>query len=73
MIIYEVIYIYLNENLKARHFTIFLVAVWSGVNVGGVRLREVKPELGTDQDPEKWGQIHTDVINRYFVYLMFYT
>ncbi|KAG5878861.1 hypothetical protein JTB14_006850 [Gonioctena quinquepunctata] len=39
------------------------VAVWSGVNVAGVRLREINPSIGTAQDPEKWKDIHADVIN----------
>nr|ARI45071.1 lactate dehydrogenase isoform 3 [Leptinotarsa decemlineata] len=39
------------------------VAVWSGVNVAGVRLREINPSIGTDEDPENWKQVHKDVIN----------
>lgn len=39
-----------------------LVAVWSGVNVAGVRLRELNPAIGTDEDPENWKQVHEDVI-----------
>ncbi|KAJ8964833.1 hypothetical protein NQ314_004596 [Rhamnusium bicolor] len=38
------------------------VAVWSGVNVAGVNLRELNPAIGTDKDPENWKQIHQDVI-----------
>ncbi|CAH1119601.1 unnamed protein product [Phaedon cochleariae] len=38
------------------------VPVWSGVNVAGVRLKEVNPAIGTENDPEKWKQIHQDVI-----------
>lgn len=41
---------------------LFLVAVWSGVNVAGVRLRELNPAIGTDEDPENWKQVHKDVI-----------
>lgn len=39
------------------------VAVWSGVNVAGTRLREICPTAGQDGDPENWEQIHRDVIN----------
>uniref|UniRef100_A0A2K5IAA4 L-lactate dehydrogenase n=1 Tax=Colobus angolensis palliatus TaxID=336983 RepID=A0A2K5IAA4_COLAP len=30
------------------------VAVWSGVNVAGVSLQELNPEMGTDNDSENW-------------------
>nr|XP_008191446.1 PREDICTED: L-lactate dehydrogenase isoform X1 [Tribolium castaneum] len=39
------------------------VAVWSGVNVAGVRLREINPSMGTQQDPERWDQVHKEVVN----------
>ncbi|GLH00207.1 L-lactate dehydrogenase [Gryllus bimaculatus] len=38
------------------------VAVWSGVNVAGVRLRDLNPNIGTENDPEKWTDLHTRVI-----------
>ncbi|CAH1137422.1 unnamed protein product [Phyllotreta striolata] len=38
------------------------VPVWSGVNVAGVRLKEVSPKLGEDDDPELWKKVHKDVI-----------
>lgn len=38
------------------------VAVWSGVNVAGVRLRDLNPNIGTDNDPEKWTDLHVRVI-----------
>ncbi|GAV04366.1 hypothetical protein RvY_14654 [Ramazzottius varieornatus] len=38
------------------------VVVWSGMNVAGVRLTDLKPELGTDKDPEKWLDLHKLVI-----------
>ena len=42
------------------------VAVWSGVNVAGVTLHEVQPNIGSEQkDPEHWeAQIHKKVIDR---------
>nr|CAH7746532.1 unnamed protein product [Callosobruchus chinensis] len=39
------------------------VPVWSGINVAGVRLRDLNPNLGTDNDPENWKEIHEDVVN----------
>ncbi|XP_046645792.1 L-lactate dehydrogenase-like [Daphnia pulicaria] len=38
------------------------VPVWSGVNVAGVRLRDLNPAAGTDADTENWGEIHTQVV-----------
>jgi hypothetical protein len=43
---------------------IFLVPVWSGVNVAGVRLREINPNIGTENDPENWSQLHQEVVQR---------
>ncbi|XP_019770852.1 L-lactate dehydrogenase isoform X2 [Dendroctonus ponderosae] len=38
------------------------VAIWSGVNVAGVRLREINAAVGTESDPENWKDIHKQVI-----------
>jgi len=38
------------------------VPVWSGVNIAGVRLRELNPTIGTTEDPEKWNEVHTQVV-----------
>ncbi|XP_071054608.1 L-lactate dehydrogenase-like isoform X2 [Onthophagus taurus] len=38
------------------------VAVWSGVNVAGVRLIDLNPRIGTKSDPEHWGLVHKKVI-----------
>lgn len=38
------------------------VPVWSGVNVAGVRLRELNPTLGTCDDPEHWNELHRQVV-----------
>ncbi|XP_046411830.1 L-lactate dehydrogenase-like [Neodiprion fabricii] len=38
------------------------VPVWSGVNIAGVRLRDLNDKVGTDQDPENWGEIHKQVV-----------
>lgn len=40
------------------------VAVWSGVNVAGVSIKSINPNIGTDDDNEEWQkEIHTNVIN----------
>lgn len=39
------------------------VPVWSGVNIAGVRLREINPHVGDDTDPENWNDLHKDVVN----------
>ncbi|XP_018335392.1 L-lactate dehydrogenase-like isoform X2 [Agrilus planipennis] len=38
------------------------VAVWSSVNVAGVRLQTLNPSFGTDGDDEKWSELHQKVI-----------
>uniref|UniRef100_A0A6P7FFN7 L-lactate dehydrogenase n=2 Tax=Diabrotica virgifera virgifera TaxID=50390 RepID=A0A6P7FFN7_DIAVI len=42
---------------------LFVVPVWSGVNVAGVRLKDVQSKVGTDDDPEEWKKIHAQVVN----------
>jgi L-lactate dehydrogenase len=39
------------------------VAAWSGLNVGGVRLAEANPAIGTEDDPDNWEAVHQAVIN----------
>ena len=46
-----------------RGFVFETVPVWSGVNLAGVRLREVNPAIGTEDDVEKWGDLHKEVVN----------
>ncbi|XP_063244799.1 L-lactate dehydrogenase isoform X2 [Bacillus rossius redtenbacheri] len=38
------------------------VPVWSGVNIAGVRLRDIDPTIGTDQDKEDWKILHKQVV-----------
>ena len=38
------------------------VAVWSGLNIGGVRLRDLSPQLGRMGDAENWAAIHEEVV-----------
>lgn len=44
---------------------VFTVAVWSGVNVAGVSLQELNPEMGTDNDSENWKEVHKMVVDRW--------
>lgn len=46
------------------------VPVWSGVNVAGVRLRDLNPDAGTAADKENWSEIHTQVVQRYILNLI---
>ncbi|CAL7935481.1 unnamed protein product [Xylocopa violacea] len=39
------------------------VPVWSGVNVAGVRLRDLNENVGTDKDTEHWGDLHKQVVD----------
>ncbi|CAG9800289.1 unnamed protein product [Chironomus riparius] len=40
------------------------VPVWSGVNIAGIRLREINPNAGFDEaDQENWNQCHKDVVS----------
>ena len=39
------------------------VPVWSGVNVAGVSLKSLNPELGTDADKEQWKEVHKQVVD----------
>ncbi|XP_047524327.1 L-lactate dehydrogenase isoform X1 [Pieris napi] len=38
------------------------VPVWSGVNIAGVRLSDMNPDIGTDKDSESWKDIHDMVV-----------
>lgn len=38
------------------------VPVWSGVNVAGVRLRDLDEHVGTDKDKEHWNELHKQVV-----------
>ncbi|KAJ3661147.1 hypothetical protein Zmor_005558 [Zophobas morio] len=39
------------------------VAVWSGVNIAGVRIRDINPVVGTREDLEKWEEVHRNVVD----------
>ncbi|XP_071878582.1 L-lactate dehydrogenase isoform X2 [Bombus fervidus] len=39
------------------------VPVWSGVNVAGVRLRDLNENVGTEKDTENWGELHKQVVD----------
>ena len=56
------IFIPLIVDLSVSH--LFAVPVWSGVTVGGVRLMDLASNIGSNEDPENWKEIHEEVINR---------
>ncbi|CAH2325698.1 lactate dehydrogenase A [Pelobates cultripes] len=39
------------------------VPVWSGVNVAGVSLKTLNPEMGSDADKENWKEVHKQVVD----------
>lgn len=39
------------------------VPVWSGVNIAGVNLRDINPNIGTEDDSEKWSDVHRQVVD----------
>ncbi|XP_056108080.1 L-lactate dehydrogenase A chain [Rhinichthys klamathensis goyatoka] len=39
------------------------VPVWSGVNVAGVSLQSLNPDIGTDKDKEDWKSVHKMVVD----------
>lgn len=39
------------------------VPVWSGVNIAGIRLREINPSAGLEGDKENWVDVHKEVVN----------
>ncbi|KTF71911.1 hypothetical protein cypCar_00048947, partial [Cyprinus carpio] len=39
------------------------VPVWSGVNVAGVSLQGLNPDMGTDKDKEDWKSVHKMVVD----------
>ncbi|XP_040265708.1 L-lactate dehydrogenase A chain [Bufo bufo] len=39
------------------------VAVWSGVNVAGVSLKTLNPDMGADNDKENWKEVHKEVVD----------
>lgn len=38
--------------------------LWSGVNVAGVSLKSLDPNIGTDSDKDHWKNIHKEVVGR---------
>lgn len=41
------------------------VPVWSGINVAGVNLQTLNPNIGTDCDDENWKETHKMVVDRW--------
>lgn len=47
-----------------KHPSSLSVPVWSGVNVAGVSLQSLNPDMGTDKDKEDWKSVHKMVVDR---------
>lgn len=46
------------------YFCLFLtVPVWSGLNVAGVSLQGINPQMGTEGDSEHWKAVHKQVVD----------
>ena len=41
----------------------FVVPIWSSIHVGGMKLRDINPRIGEQDDPEKWYEIADNVKN----------
>lgn len=39
------------------------VPIWSGISVGSVNLKDINPDIGQNNDPEKFGKIHEQVVS----------
>ena len=52
------------ESIVFLFFLCWIVPVWSGVNIAGVRLRDLNPEAGTTNDKENWAEVHSQVVSR---------
>lgn len=39
------------------------VPVWSGVNVAGVSLQSLNPQMGAEGDSENWKDVHKKVVD----------
>ncbi|CAK9797915.1 L-lactate dehydrogenase [Anthophora quadrimaculata] len=39
------------------------VPIWSSIHVGGMKLRDINPRIGEEDDPEKWFEIADNVKN----------
>lgn len=50
------------KDTVLEYCLIILVAVWSGVNIAGVRLRDLSPLVGQVDDPENWHELHKQVV-----------
>lgn len=63
--------IFETEDLKMQNGSVhigkwmilFTVAVWSGVNVAGVNLQKLNPDMGTEKDKEDWKIVHKMVVD----------
>lgn len=50
----------------------FAVPVWSGVNVAGVRLRDINSDIGKQNDTDCFNDVHKQVVERYKISSIMY-
>lgn len=43
-------------------FYVFIVPVWSGMNIAGVKLRDLNPLAGMAGDADNWQDVHKQVV-----------
>lgn len=57
-------FIYKKSKIDNKLQTTFMstVPVWSSVNIAGVRLKDINPQIGTERDPESWSEVHEEVM-----------
>ena len=60
------LHFYLNflNNLFLLFYSHLQCLFGAGVNVAGVILKELNPQMGTNADPENWNEIHNKVVMR---------
>ncbi|KAJ8737506.1 hypothetical protein PYW08_000101 [Mythimna loreyi] len=52
-----------NAYIIGEHGPKNSVPVWSNVNVAGVRLADLNPQIGLDEDPEMWKDLFQEAVN----------
>lgn len=56
--------------MKISIHNILKVPIWSGIDVAGLKLRDINPRMGDRDDPEKWYEVTEAIHQRYCNYLI---
>ena len=56
---------YRSNEFLCLFINFFLVPLWSSINISGVLLRDILPNIGLETDEEGWNEIAKDVIKMY--------